>query len=73
MALLLATLALSAQEYDVLKNRDGILLYSDDDGKWLSRQAWHYIFTGFRGSKIHYTGTMVVRLRKAQAGVVPVF
>lgn len=40
MALLLATLALSAQEYDVLKNRDGILLYSDDDGKWLSRQAW---------------------------------
>lgn len=40
LLLLLGLSTLSAQEYDVLKNSDGILLYSDNNGEWLSRKAW---------------------------------
>lgn len=40
LAILLTTPMLVAQKYDVLKNIDGILLYADDNGKWLSRHEW---------------------------------
>ena len=40
LAMLLGVLTLSAQEYDVLKTINGVLLYSDDSGQWLTRKSW---------------------------------
>ena len=39
-AILLGVLCAEAQEYKVLKNINGVLLYSDDSGKWLTRKDW---------------------------------
>ena len=39
-ALLFGVLSLGAQEYEVLKNINGDLLYSDDNGEWLTRDKW---------------------------------
>ncbi|MBR3827333.1 MAG: hypothetical protein IKJ38_06460 [Alistipes sp.] len=41
VALLLGgVLSLGAQEFEVLKNINGNLRYSDEKGEWLSRKAW---------------------------------
>ncbi|MBQ8366613.1 MAG: hypothetical protein IJX40_02655 [Alistipes sp.] len=40
LTILLANLSLEAQKYDVLKNINGIILYADDNGEWLTRQTW---------------------------------
>lgn len=41
VALLLGgVLSLGAQEFEVLKNINGNLRYSDENGEWLSRKAW---------------------------------
>lgn len=40
VALFVGVLSLEAQEFEVLKNINGNLRYSDENGEWLSRQAW---------------------------------